>query len=64
MILSGAIPGNKQSLLHVKHATKQSVVTVKELMENVLHLIKKIYIHLCKTGFVRFVFKVFYLFIK
>ena len=33
LILSGDIPGNKhQSLLHLQHATKQSVVTVKNLL--------------------------------
>ena len=62
-----------KSLLHVQHATKQSVVTVKESIApfvavspiwNVLHLIKKFYLHQCYTGFVCVVFKVFYLFIK
>ena len=73
LILSGDIPGNKQNSPTcstcnkiVRSNSKRTYCTVYRSITHLKYITsdKKIYLHQCKTGFVRFVFKVFYLFIK
>ena len=73
LILSGDIPGNKQKSPTCSTCNKTVLSNSKKtyctVCRSITHLkcitsSKNFYLHQCKTGFVGFVFKVFYLFIK